>query len=73
MNNIHTFRNFLQLNVRIHHSNFLFFLIKIQGIRSSYPSRALIFHSDNPQLNRENLAIYLKGEISSKFQGAQSN
>ena len=67
MNKIHTFRHFLQENV-----SFKTFNKQIQGIRSSYPSRALIFHSDNPQLNKENLAIYLKSEINSKFGGVQS-
>ena len=71
MNNIHTFRNFLSLNVSIiyYSSNEKI----IQGIRSSYPSRAIIFHSDNPQYNKENLAIYLKSEILSKQGGARSN
>ena len=70
MNNIHTFRNYLQLNVN---SNILYNINNIQGIRSSYPSRALIYNSENPQFNKENLAIYLKSEIISKINGAKSN
>ena len=71
MNNIYTFKNFLAINVSI-------LLIKKiidykQGIRSSYPSRAIIFHSDNPNLNKENLAVYLKREIALNIRGAQSN
>ena len=70
MNNIHTFRNYLQSNVK---SNILINLYNIQGIRSSYPFRALIYNSENPQFNKEILAIYLKNEIISKINGAKSN
>ena len=70
MNNIHTFRNYLQSNVK---SNILINLYNIQGIRSTYPSRALIYNSENPQFNKEILAIYLKNEIISKINGAKSN
>ena len=33
----------------------------------------MIFYSDNPRYNKENLAIYLKSEISNKENGARSN
>ena len=42
-------------------------------MRTSYPSRAIIFYSDNPTYNKENLAIYLKSEISYRSNGARSN
>ena len=70
MNNIHTFRNFLTVNVS--HKCCQIFKTK-QGIRSSYPCRAIIFYLDNPRYNIENMGIYLKNEISSKINGAKSN
>ena len=73
MNNIHTFRTFLSLNVS-NEKNLINYLLNIkQGIRSSYPSKGIIFTSDNPSYNKENLAIFLKSEILSKANGARSN
>jgi hypothetical protein len=72
MNSIYTFKNFLSINVNKTFIKRNIIIIFIKGIRASYPCRGIIFHSDKPRINKENLAIYLKREIALNIKGAES-
>ena len=59
MKDFKAFKDFLSINV-IYLSKLIYF--NIQGIRTSYPSRAFIYYSNKPFMNIQNIASYLKKE-----------
>ena len=69
MKDIKAFKDFLSTNV-IHLSKLMFYII--QGIRTSYPSRALLYYSNKPFMNIQNIASYLKKETKNNNKGANS-